>query len=166
MKLLALLVISILVLVPLTAYSQPVTASSKAILVDGTEFSVNYKITGGQLLGATPDTDAMSLIFSVQMTDVGELEIILPRNLIDSKIGAEDDIYFVLIDADEVDFTEVKTQDSRILTIIIPAGSEEIEIIGTKVVPELSLITLIMVVSMVGIIFAARFKNFAPNLVK
>ncbi len=164
MKILAMLVISILVLVPITAFAQPVTASSKAILVDGTEFSVNYKMTGGQLLGAFPDTDAMSLILSVQMTSPGELEIILPRNLIDSKIGEEDDIYFVLIDADEVDFTEIKTQDSRTLTISIPEGSDEIEIIGTKVVPEFPFVALIMGISMIGIIFAARLKNFFPHL--
>ncbi len=164
MKILAMLVISILVLVPITAFAQPVTASSKAILVDGTEFSVNYKMTGGQLLGAFPDTDAMSLILSVQMTSAGELEIILPRNLIDSKIGEEDDIYFVLIDADEVDFTEIKTQDSRTLTISIPEGSDEIEIIGTKVVPEFPFVALIMGISMIGIIFAARLKNFFPHL--
>ena len=164
MRLLALLVISALVLVPITAYAQPVTASSKAILVDGTEFSVNYKITGGQLLGAFPDTDAMSLILSIQMTDAGELEIILPRNLIDSKIGDEDDIYFVLIDADEVEFTEVKTQDFRTLTIPIPAGSDEIEIIGTKVVPEFPFVALIMGIAMIGIIFAARLKNSVTHL--
>jgi hypothetical protein len=160
MKILAAFVISMLVFVPITAFAQPVTASSKAILVDGTEFSVNYKITGGQLLGAFPDTDAMSLILSVQMSSAGELEIVLPRNLIDSKIGEEDDIYFVLIDADEVDFTEVKTQDTRTLTIPIPEGSDEIEIIGTKVVPEFPFVILIMIVSVSGIIFVTRFKNF------
>lgn len=163
MRVIPILLFSILILIPLTAYSQTVPTSSKALLVDGTNLSVHYKISGGELLGAIPDTDAMSLILSVQMTDAGQLEITLPRELIDSKIGQEDDIYFVLVDADEVDFSETKTQTDRTLTISIPAGSDEVEIIGTKVIPEFPLAIAIMIVSMISIVFVTKFKTFSSG---
>lgn len=153
-------VISVLFVIPIIAYAQA-PESSKAIIVDGTDFSVHYQMSGGKLLSAIPDPDAASLILSVQMDDAGILSITLPRDLIDSKIGEQDDIYFVLIDADEADFTEAVTQTDRTLTILIPAGSDQIEIIGTKVVPEFPFAIIIMIISLSAIIYATKFKILA-----
>lgn len=153
-------VISVLCVIPITVYAQS-PESSKAIIVDGTDFSVQYQMSGGKLLSAIPDPDAASLILSVQMDNAGILSITLPRNLIDSKIGEQDDIYFVLIDADEANFTESVTQTDRTITILIPAGSDQIEIIGTKVVPEFPFGIIIMFISMSAISYLTKFKTLA-----
>jgi len=139
---------------PTTGPSTPPTPSGPSIEVPGTEFSVGYSITGGSLVSITPDVDARSLMITIIATDDGELTITLPRALIDAKINGEDDEFFVLVDAEEVpDFDETTTSTDRTLTIQFLAGSEEIEIIGTMVVPEFGTIAvLILAVAIISIV--------------
>ena len=121
--------------------------------VETTDFMVGYEITGGNLISITPDLDANSLIIKIDAFDDGQLTITLPRELIDAKIGEEDDDYFVLVDGEEVDFDETTTSTDRTLVISFPAGAEEIEIIGTHVVPEFGAIAaLILAVAIISII--------------
>ena len=121
--------------------------------VETTDFMVGYEITGGNLISITPDLDANSLIIKIDAFDDGQLTITLPRELIDAKIGEEDDDYFVLVDGEEVDFDETTTSIDRTLVISFPAGAEEIEIIGTHVVPEFGAIAaLILAVAIISII--------------
>ncbi len=119
-------------------------------------YPVFYKITGGSVLAIYPEKgeNPMSLIIEILTTDDGELTITLPRELIDSLLDTgEDDEFFVLVDAEEVDFDETKTSDSRTLTIEFSFGAEEIEIIGTFVIPEFGAIAgLILAVSIISII--------------
>lgn len=127
--------------------------SGTTIAVEGTDFMVNYKISGAKLVSVTPDVDANSLIIGLKGTDFGTLTITLPRALIDAKIGDQDDSFFVLVDGEEVDFDETKTPKDRTLTIMFPPGAEEIEIIGTFVIPEFGAIAaLILAVAIISII--------------
>jgi predicted secreted protein with PEFG-CTERM motif len=121
--------------------------------VAGTDFMVAYEITGGRLISITPDVDANSLIIAIDAISDGQLTITLPRELIDAKIGDEDDDFFVLVDGEEVDFDETITSTDRTLVISFFAGAEEIEIIGTHVVPEFGAIAaLILAVAIISII--------------
>jgi len=121
--------------------------------VETTDFMVGYEIIGGTLISITPDLDANSLIIKIDAFDDGQLTITLPRELIDAQIGEEDDDYFVLVDGEEVDFDETTTSVDRTLVISFPAGAEEIEIIGTHVVPEFGAIAaLILAVAIISII--------------
>ncbi len=121
--------------------------------VDRTDFMLSYTIRGGSLLNVNPDDDANSLILTISTTSDGELTITLPRALIDAKINGEDDDFFVLVDGEEVDFDETATSTGRTLTIEFPDGAEEIEIIGTFVVPEFGTIAaLILAVAIISII--------------
>jgi len=121
--------------------------------VDRTDFMLSYTIRGGSLLNVNPDDDANSLILTISTTSDGELTITLPRALIDAKINGEDDDFFVLVDGEEVDFDETATSTDRTLTIEFPDGAEEIEIIGTFVVPEFGTIAaLILAVAIISII--------------
>ena len=123
----------------------------QSLTVEG--FGIGYQITGGSIISITPDIDQSSLIIEIEAVDDGELTITLPRELIDSKIGDADDDFFVLVDAEEVDFDETKTDLERTLTIGFPAGTEEIEIIGTFVIPEFGTIAaLILAVAIISII--------------
>jgi predicted secreted protein with PEFG-CTERM motif len=123
------------------------------VAVSGTDFMVGYQIIGGKLISITPDVDANSLIIAIDATDDGQLTITLPRELIDALIGEEDDEYFVLVDGEEVDFDETKTSTDRTLVISFPAGAEEIEIIGTFVIPEFGAIAaLILAIAIISII--------------
>ena len=89
----------------------------------------------------------------ISTTSDGQLTITLPRALIDAKLNGDDDEFFVLIDGEEVDFDETKDNGSRTLTIAFPDGAEEIEIIGTFVIPEFGAIAaLILAVAIISII--------------
>jgi len=121
--------------------------------IDVEGYTVGYSITGGSILSITADVDANSLIIEISTTSDGELTIILPRALIDAKLNGDDDEFFVLVDAEEVDFDETKTDTHRTLTIAFFDGSEEIEIIGTFVIPEFGAIAaLILAVAIISII--------------
>jgi len=123
------------------------------IEVGNTGAMIGYKITGGSVLTINEDFEAHSLIVRISTTSDGELTITLPRNIIDSKIGNADDDFFVLIDGEEVEFDETKTSTDRTLRIAFPLGAEEIEIIGTFVIPEFGTIAaLILAVAIVSII--------------
>jgi predicted secreted protein with PEFG-CTERM motif len=127
--------------------------SGRTIPVEGTDFEVVYSITGGRVLGIMADVEAKSLIVSIETTSDGTLIITLPRELIDAKINGNDDSFFVLIDGEEVDFEEETTSSDRTLTIQFQDGDEEIEIIGTFIVPEFGAIAaLVLAVAIISII--------------
>jgi len=122
--------------------------------IDVEGYTVGYNIIGGSVLSITADVDANSLIIEISTTSDGELTIILPRALIDALLeNGDDDEFFVLVDAEEVDFDETKTSLDRTLIIAFLDGSEEIEIIGTFVIPEFGAIAaLILAVAIISII--------------
>jgi predicted secreted protein with PEFG-CTERM motif len=123
------------------------------IAVQGTDYEVTYTITGGVLTQVSPDQEAGSLIINVDSLSNGTLFIQLPRDVIDAKFGEEDDDFFVLIDGLETPF-------ERTLTIPFPEGTEEIEVIGTFVVPEFHTIAiLILMVSVVSVIGISKAKS-------
>lgn len=123
------------------------------VKVDRTDFVLSYKITGGKVNSVTPDDEANSLVISITTTSDGQLTITLPRALIDAKTNGEDDDFFVLIDGEEVEFEETTTAMDRTLTINFPDGAEEIEIIGSFVIPEFGTIAaLILAIAIISII--------------
>jgi predicted secreted protein with PEFG-CTERM motif len=123
------------------------------VSIDGSSDLIGYKITGGKLLNIMPDVEANSLIVSIDATSDGSLTLTIPRSILDATINGEDDDFFVLIDGEEVDFDETTTSTDRTLTIAFPAGAEEIEIIGTFVVPEFGTIAaMILAVAIISII--------------
>jgi len=100
-----------------------------------------------------PDVDANSLIISVDASEDGSLTLTIPRSVLDATINGGDDEFFVLVDGEEVDFDETTSSTSRTLTIPFQAGAEEIEVIGTFVVPEFGTIAaMILAVAIVSII--------------
>jgi predicted secreted protein with PEFG-CTERM motif len=140
---------------------------STTIGVDGTDFLLSYSITGGRVLSITPDVAANSLIIAIEATNDGQLTITLPRALIDALLpDGGDDSFFVLVDGEERDFDETKTDADRTLTITFEEGAEEIEIIGTFVVPEFGTVAaLILAVAIISIIaVSARSRlNVLPK---
>jgi predicted secreted protein with PEFG-CTERM motif len=129
------------------------TVTDSTVSVQGSSDLIGYEITGGKLLSIMPDVDANSLIISIQADEDGSLTLTIPRSVLDATINGEDDDFFVLVDGEEVDFDETTTSTDRILTIAFPAGAEEIEIIGTFVVPEFGTIAaMILAVAIISII--------------
>ena len=128
-----------------------VTATS-VIVQDSTDL-ISYEITNGKLLNVIPDLDAVSLLIYIETTDAGSITLTIPRSVLDASINDGDDEFFVLVDGEEVDFEEIKTSVDRTLTIDFLAGTEQIEIIGTFVVPEFGTIAaMILAVAIISIV--------------
>ena len=128
-------------------------SKSTSVSIEGADEKIGYEITGGKLISIMPDVDANSLIVAIDATDNGSLTLTIPRSVMDATINGEDDQFFVLVDGEEVDFEETKTSKDRTLTIQFPVGAEEIEIIGTFVIPEFGTIAvMILAVAIISII--------------
>ena len=123
------------------------------ITVQNSTDLISYEITNGKLINVLPDMDAVSLLVYIEATDDGSITLTIPRSVLDATINGGDDEFFVLVDGEEVDFKEIKTSDDRTLTIEFFAGSEQIEIIGTFVVPEFGTIAaMILAVAIISIV--------------
>ena len=124
--------------------------------VDGTNFSIPYSITNGKVTDIKADTQAKSIIVTIQTTGDGALTLTMPRALIDAKKSdGTDDKYFVLNDDQENDgYQETGTTTTdRTLSIPFTDGTTKIEIIGTVVVPEFGPIAaLVLAIAIVSII--------------
>lgn len=128
----------------------------------GQSFIVNYGIKGGTVDDISVSQQDTSLILSLKSSSDGNLTMTLPRSLIDAKLGANDDDFFVLVDGADTDFNELKNSTDRTITVSFPEGSEQIEVIGTQVVPEFGglafVVLFIAVFSIVAISAKTRLK--------
>jgi len=128
-----------------------ITATSITIQ-DSTDL-ILYEITNGKVINSIPDLDAVSLLLYIESTDDGSITLTIPRSVLDAITNNEDDQFFVLVDGEEVDFEEIATSTERTLTINFLAGTEEIEIIGTFVIPEFGTIAaMILAVAIISIV--------------
>ena len=100
--------------------------------IDGTSYDVESTVNGMTITKIESDTESMSLIFSVDVTDLnGILDVTFERSFFDSIYDDVDDAFFILADGDEVVSEESKNNINRNLRIEVPLGTEELEIIGS-----------------------------------
>ncbi|MCV0366289.1 MAG: hypothetical protein K5798_03360 [Nitrosopumilus sp.] len=111
-----------------------VYAETISVDVGGTSYNVDYTATGMTLDAIEVDLDFVSLILTVSVPDSdATLDITFERSFFDSTFDGLDDDFIILVDGDEPTFTETETtSQSRTLSIDLPAGTEEIEIIGSS----------------------------------
>ena len=127
--------------------------TATTVTVQNSNDLITYEITNAKLLNVVPDLDAVSLLISIETTDEGSITLTIPRSVLDASINDDDDEFFVLVDGEEVDFEEITTSVNRTLTIEFLAGTEQIEIIGTFVIPEFGTIAaMILAVAIISIV--------------
>ena len=135
---------------------------SQTIMIE--DNTVNYELTCAEILGMTPDPENKSLIVEIKTDCDGELKITLPKEVIDT---TDEKGFFVLVDGDDVNHDTVIVGEFWTLTIPFSYGSEEIEIIGTYVIPEFGTIAMLILVTSIGtiVIISARNKQiFYPRI--
>ena len=134
------------------------------VSVDGEIFSVKYSIENGTVTAAYIDVETKSLIIVIDSLDDGVITLTLPNSLITS----DEYGYFILIDGEEADnYDESSTSSSTTLIIPFGAGTEQIEIIGSWVVPEFGAIAgLVLAVAIISIIVlsAKTRMNIIPKI--
>lgn len=121
------------VILPETSTIFDETIAPMSANVINTNFTINYGITGNnKILDANMDTQSKSLILSLETTSNGTLTVSVPRALLDSKENNQDTQFIVLVDGQEVKYTETTSLTARTLTIPFELGVEKIEIIATQ----------------------------------
>ncbi|MDA8030683.1 MAG: hypothetical protein MPK62_06050, partial [Alphaproteobacteria bacterium] len=106
------------------------------ITIEGATDLITYEITGGRVLAATASPSTTSLLLDIKAHENGIISLNMPRTIIDAVQNGYDIEFFILIDAEERPFTEIKsTSTHRTLNIPFSAVNTDIEIIGTFVVP-------------------------------
>ena len=127
------------------------------------DYSLDYNLTCAEIQSLTPDTENKSLIVSIKTDCDGELTITLPKDVIDT----DEEGFFILVDGDETNHKASSVGEFWTLTIPFSYGSEEIEIIGTFVIPEFGTIAglvLILAITSIIIISAKNKQIFIPKM--
>ena len=135
----------------------------------GKAYPLSYQITGAgnKLNSITAEVDNTTLLLNTVAQSNGKLTIELPRNLIDSKKqGNTDEPYAVWEDGQPQAADEINTKNNsqvRTLAIDFDKGTGQIEIAGTKMVPEFGTVAIIIpAIAIIGIIIAgAKYKQFS-----
>ena len=111
-----------------------VYAETASVDVGGTSYDVEYAGNGVTVSGIDADPDFISLVIGVNVSgSPGTLEITFERSFFDSVFQGDDDDFIVLADGDEPTYSEIETTtQSRTLSIELPTGTEEVEIIGSQ----------------------------------
>lgn len=102
-----------------------------------------------------------SLLLNIESdkTSDGTLDITLPRVALDSISNGANSEFFVFVDGEHVIHSESSNPTSRSLVIDIPPGATEVEIIGTKAIPEFPLVALMIVITLSLVVIVSRFSN-------
>jgi predicted secreted protein with PEFG-CTERM motif len=127
------------------------------------DYELGYELTGAKIIRITPDTEMKSLIFEIETYSDGELRITLPKDVIDT----DEEGFFILVDGIETNHEAVSNLENWNFVIPFSYGSEEIEIIGTFVIPEFGTIAALVLVTSIAVIVMISAKNkqiFYPKM--
>jgi predicted secreted protein with PEFG-CTERM motif len=119
------------------------------------DYELGYELTGAKIIRITPDTEMKSLIFEIETYSDGELRITLPKDVIDT----DEEGFFILVDGIETNHEAVSNLENWSFVIPFSYGSEEIEIIGTFVIPEFGTIAALVLVTSIAVIVMISAKN-------
>ena len=104
---------------------------------------IPYSISGGTVIDAKLKVKENLILININAEDDGVLTITPSKTV-------QDGIFMVLVDGEEWDDVEIVANK---VTIMFPAGAEQIEIFGTFVIPEFGTIAMmILAVAIISII--------------
>jgi len=132
--------------------------------VNNGSFPIDYEAEGATVKSMFVKADEKKLVISTEANDDATIEIVLPREVINSVNNGSDTNYIVTaIDLETgsneiIDTREISTTaDARTLLVEVPEGTDLVEIQGTVVVPEFGQIAaIVMALSLTGVIVAAK----------
>ena len=121
----------------------PVNKQCGANEITANGYCVPFSISSGAVTSATLNTNDNSIVININAMDDGILTVTPSKTV-------QDGIFMVLVDGEEWDDVEIVANK---VTVMFPAGTEQIEIIGTFVVPEFGTIAaMILAVAIISII--------------
>jgi predicted secreted protein with PEFG-CTERM motif len=126
--------------------------------LDADGYCIPYEITGATVSSVSLDQQSKSIVIMLSYSDAGTLTIKPSTDIIQG-------IFMVLVDGEE---SNDVTIDGNEVTIMFPEGSEQIEVIGTFVIPEFgSVSSLILIIAIISVvIFSSKKLNLVNQFPK
>ena len=123
--------------------------------VDGNSFDIKYDFDG-DVIAMDVDKESTSVLIGTENVKDTQFQITLPEDL----IHADNNAFAVLVNGYETEYKVTSGADT-VLTFFVPDFTEEIEIIGTYVVPEFPLGVVLVLGAVFGVIVVIqRSKQF------
>jgi hypothetical protein len=101
-------------------------------------YQIPYRLVNGTLTASLLDLPAKELLFEINSTSNGQLTVVLPRTIIDSKSGLDDIPYFAstydirsLGGPMRITPQELNDKNQRVVQVDFPQGTTEVTISGT-----------------------------------
>ena len=142
------------------SYPEPSTMDnpSKYLLnFEDHSFSIPYEVNA-KLLSMDIDVEQTSLLIGLDQTKDSNFKIDLPHELISNSNNE----FTILVDGNEVDYDLEADFDSSSFSFFVPESAEEVEIVGTHVIPEFPLGAIFGLVGLTALIVTVSKvqKNF------
>ncbi len=126
------------------------------LIVDEHSFDLTYEFSG-DVIAMAIDQELTSLLIGVENTKDSLFRITFDNKL----ITAENDNFAILVNGLEVDYDILDDGNSSTLRFYVEEGTEEIEIIGTHVIPEFPFSVFFGFVLMTSIVLIiTKFRIF------
>ena len=163
MKNLLLILSLVITVIPVSAQSplsdfENSDLSEYILLVDEHTFTVSYSVDA-QILAMSIDPEANSLLIGLENTR----ESLFRVNLNTEIISAENNEFVVLANGYEVDYSIIDNSDNLEFLFYVLDFTEEVEIIGTHVIPEFpfgSIIVFVTLITTVMVFTKLKFSMF------
>jgi predicted secreted protein with PEFG-CTERM motif len=131
----------IFLILPLLIFTSPIFAqtpsdelsnsSQYALEIDEHAYSISY-VVNANVVAMEIDPESASLLIGLDNTYDSRFFIGLEHEL----INAQNNEFIILVDGQETDYEISSDSDSSTFAFFVPTGTEEVEIIGTHVIPE------------------------------
>ncbi len=126
-------------------------SGSYDLMIDERTFDIAYSLDG-EVIAMDVDKELPSLLIGTVNVDESTFEMSFPTEL----ISAEGDEFIILLDGAETDYSISHADDMTEISFVIPIATEEIEIIGTSVIPEfpIGVLAIMGIVSAMAVMFS------------
>ena len=111
--------------------SDELSNSEYVLEIDEHVYFISY-VVNADVIAMEIDPESRSLLIGLDNTFDSQFFIGLEHEL----INAQNNEFVILVDGEEVDYKMTSDSDSSTFEFFVPIGSEEVEIIGTNVIPE------------------------------
>jgi len=126
------------------------------LIVDEHSFDLTYEFSG-DVIAMAIDQELRSLLIGVEDTKDSLFRITFDNELISAKNGD----FAILVNGLEVDYGVSKNDSVSTLSFYVEEGTEEIEIIGTHVIPEFPFSVFFGFVLMTSVVLIiSKFRIF------
>ncbi len=129
--------------------------------IDEHVYDIQYYVDA-DVIAMAIDEELDSLLVGIENTKDSIFLIDLEHEM----INAQNNEFAVLVNGLEVDYEIISDDDSSTLKFFVPAGTQEIEIIGTHVIPEFPIgMALILVATMSSVLILSKTGKLGKNFV-